>query len=173
MIRICLGYYLLIATITLAGCNSAPDKEKSAGSTHTTGTTAAATDTEFAMPDESVLLELQKILAKGDKVEYMLYDLGISFESPNPGQSRTFPSFMERSPANGVCKSGKYDGGIVFKSQNGDILLEMEINVPQVSKCNRMVYAINGKKYAQSFNQNGLSFFNQVLNLRTNAVQGQ
>ena len=81
---------------------------------------------------------LEPALSQCNKVEYMLYNQGISFESPNEGEVARFYAMLDNSlPDEASCPSN-YDGGIVFKNEEGDIKMEMEFNI--LNGCNRVVY---------------------------------
>ncbi len=113
--------------------------------------------------------DVAPVLQQCVKVEYALFDLGITFESQSNQEVMRFFSYISNTPANASCPKEKYDGGIVFKDANGDIKADMLFNLPAVSNCNRVRMKHDGKNYDVTLDNNGLAFFGQILNLREQA----
>ncbi len=111
--------------------------------------------------------QLAQVLAKANKVEYLLYNLGMTFESPSETEAQRFYGYLLDQEADLTnCKGSNYDGSITFKNDEGDIVFGMEFNLPQLSNCNRVVFDLDGKKYQLPYNEQGINFYNQVLQLR-------
>ena len=154
---------ILCLFILLSACNQSTEtqKEESKSNTTSTGQTASS---NF----ESPLPKVKELLSSCVKVEYLLYDLGISFETESNEEVMRFYSYIMNQPANVTnCKQGKYDGSVVFKDTNGDIKLGMEFNI--LNGCNRVSFPMDGKNYELPINEAGLGFFNQILNMRSKA----
>lgn len=162
------NFYLLVpflAILLLAACNQSSETGKqTADSNNPTQQQATTTNT----PYESVLPLIRQILTRCDKVEYLMYDLGITFETNSTEEVMRFYSYILDQPANTAnCKPGKFDGSIAFKDPNGDIKLGMEFNI--LSGCNRVSVRIDDKTHEMPLNDAGLSFFNQILRMRPKA----
>ncbi len=111
--------------------------------------------------------QLAQVLSKASKVEYLLYNMGMTFESPSETEAKRFYGYLMDVPADLTnCKGGNHDGSITFKNDEGDIVFGMEFNLPQLSNCNRVVFDLDGKKYQIPYNEQGVNFYNQVLQLR-------
>lgn len=152
---------MVVLTIAAAACNS----EKTKNNAETASPAAGA-------KYESPMGKVSEILSGCVKVEYLLYNMGITFESESNEEVMRFYSYILDQPANSTnCKPGKYDGSVVFKDANGDIKLGMEFNI--LNGCARVSIPLNGKKYEQQMNENGLSFFNQVLRMKAKAETEQ
>ncbi len=140
------------------GSDGAANKEANAGANK-----ASTSSSTY----ESPMQKLGQILNECQLIQYQVYDLGISFESPpDPRQGMRFYSqLLDQAADETKCKPGKYDGGIVFYDKDGKMRLEVEFNLPQLS-CNRFVFKLDGKRYALPMNDQGLAFFGQVLKMR-------
>ena len=111
---------------------------------------------------ESRLAAVGSILKDCIKAEYLMNNVGMTFETQSNTEVMRFYSYIEDKPANlSKCKKGKYDGSVVFKDIEGDIKLAMDFNV--LGNCNRIEYQMDGKKYKHPISQAGINFFNQVL----------
>ncbi|OWY25905.1 hypothetical protein C7N43_33205 [Sphingobacteriales bacterium UPWRP_1] len=149
---------LWILTIFAVSCKSGNEKN--------------ASESAATAKYESPMGKVNEILSGCVKVEYLLYNMGITFESESNEEVMRFYSYILDQPANTTnCKPGKYDGSVVFKDANGDIKLGMEFNI--LNGCARVSIPLNGKKYEQQMNENGLSFFNQVLRMKSKAETEQ
>lgn len=121
--------------------------------------------------EPSPLPKLAAIMQECNKVEFQLYDYGISFETLDANQVMSYFQYIENKRANeAVCKAGKYDGAAVFKNKKGDIALAMEINI--VPPCNRAFFTIDNEKYTCQFTPAGLKFFEQIINRRQSVIEG-
>ncbi|MGB0839622.1 MAG: hypothetical protein ACPGXL_05755 [Chitinophagales bacterium] len=144
--------------LSLFACNQTQEA-------NTSTDTNAASAKKVASDFESPLPKLANIIAECTKVEYMLYDYGISFESPTPGDAGRFYSYLLNEAADeSKCRKGQHDGGVVFKDDEGDIKMSMEINI--FKECNRAVFEIQGKRYALPISDRGKAFFQQVMNMQ-------
>ena len=114
--------------------------------------------------------KVSPILQNCTKVEYVLYNHGITFESTSPKEVMSFYSYVENiRPDESQCKPEAYDGGVVFKDAKGDIKQAMELNIfPQ---CNRVQIVVDGKTYFCKLKQGGLAFFQQVINQQQEVVR--
>ncbi|QQS30164.1 MAG: hypothetical protein IPM47_04225 [Sphingobacteriales bacterium] len=152
---------VLCLLMAISACNQKSDPDQKTN-TKTNPSTSAAASWDSPLP------KVQQILANCVKVEYLLYDMGISFETESNEEVMRFFSYIMDQPANVTnCKPGKYDGSVVFKDNNGDIKLGMELNI--LNGCNRVSVPVEGKKYEMPLNENGLGFFNQILRMRSKA----
>ena len=157
---ICFSCFLLF----FAACDTtnSPKKEKA-----TQNTPVNNKPSNYVSP----LDEVKQVLLECVKVEYLLYDYGISFESEGQRSVGQFFAYIVDSPADeSKCPKGQHDGAVVFKNADGDIKLSMEINI--FKGCNRLVFTINDKRHALLLNDQGIGFFNQVLQMRSNPQGG-
>ena len=151
-------FSLLLATTFLGiSCNQGGEKA------------VDTTPKEVAKPAEPVyesrLQAVGNILKDCIKAEYLMNNVGITFETQSNTEVMRFYSYIEDKPADlSQCKKGKYDGSVVFKDIEGDIKLAMDFNI--TPECNRIEYQIEGKKYKHPISQLGLNFFGQVLGQR-------
>jgi len=154
---------VLCLSMMLSACNQSAETNRDSSKTNATSTNQTGT-ASFDSP----LPKVKQLLTSCVKVEYLLYDLGISFETESNEEVMRFFSYIMNQPANVTnCKEGKYDGSVVFKDTNGDIKLGMEFNI--LNGCNRVSIPMDGKKYELPLNEAGLGFFNQILNMRSKA----
>ncbi|MBL7786419.1 MAG: hypothetical protein JNM36_10980 [Chitinophagales bacterium] len=149
--------------------------ETSNNNTATTEPIAAApsaVSADAGKPYEpSPLPKLGAIMQECNKVEFQLYDYGISFETVDANQVMSYFQYIENKRANEApCKAGKYDGAAVFKNKKGDIAIAMEINI--VPPCNRAFFTIDNEKYTCQFTPTGLKFFEQIINRRQSVIEG-
>lgn len=129
------------------------------------GATASKKVEAAAPVYESKLAKVAQIMSQCDKAEYLMYDMGMTFETQSNNEVMRFLSYIKDEPANvSQCKKNKYDGSVVFKDPEGDIKMAMEFNV--LNNCNRVVYEIDGKKISNPLSEYGIQFFNQVLGNR-------
>lgn len=121
-----------------------------------------AKQTKSELAFESGLPKAQLILSQCDKVEFMMNNVGVTFETQGNSEVMRFFSYIMNKPADqSKCKKGTYDGGAVFKNPEGDIKMTMEFNISDT--CNRVVFVLDGKEYAHPLNVAGTAFFKQVL----------
>jgi len=120
---------------------------------------------------KEVIRGLLNILQHCSKVEYMLYKAGLSFESEGKPEVIRFLGYIDAKIADESKCGSDYDGGVVFKDDEGDIKLEMDFNI--TGTCNRVVFKLDGTRHAYMMNKKGADFFKQVLNNMQQKVQGQ
>jgi len=162
--------FSLLSILTI-GCNQKPASKNKADVKSTDYQAPPKKAPEATGDYQSPLPKVAQLIAPCNKIEYMFYDYGISFESPSQNETRRFFSYIIDKPADtGNCKKGKYDGGIVFKDPEGDIKMEMEFNI--LKNCNRVVFNVDGKEYAHPLNEQGVGFFQKVLDMRNNMQNG-
>lgn len=114
-------------------------------------------------PTPSPKIALQKALKDCQKVEYVLYNEGLTFETQGKGDIFRFNSFLEEEPnTNPQCPANNFDGGVVYKDGKGDIILSMDFNY--LNGCMRAVFTLDGIKYNQKLSPQATAFFNQVSN---------
>ena len=159
----CLSFVVpLLLIFSLVACNT--NDKKSSG--------AATTTQSQSGKYESPMQQVSNILSGCVKVEYLMYNMGITFESESNEEVMRFYSYILDQPANETnCKPNKHDGSVVFKDANGDIKLGMEFNI--LNGCAKVSIPLDGKKYEQQMNENGISFFNQVLRMKSKAETEQ
>ncbi len=126
--------------------------------------TKAATSTTSAKIDSSVLLDLAKILSQCQKVEYVLYEYGITFETQSVNEMQRFFNFIQLEIADTKNCPSKYDGGVVFKDIEGDIKMAMELNI--LPECKQVVFNLNNKTYHQVFSDKGIDLFKEIIKMR-------
>lgn len=163
----------LLITIFLlfsVACNQAGQHQAENGTNNTHGSATATSSNPAASHDPRP--DIAPILQQCVKVEYALFDLGITFESQSNQEVMRFFSYVSSTPANASCPKEKYDGGIVFKDNNGDIKADMLFNLPGLSQCNRVRIKQDGKEYDVTLDNNGIAFFDQILKLREQAPAG-
>ena len=154
----------LLCCTVLGACNSDGKTDKKTDTKAKTEKPAAKA--AEASTYESPLPKLAEIVQQCSKVEYLLYNYGMSFESPSPDEpKRVYTYFIDEPAKETNCKKD-YDGSIIFKDAEGDIKLDFEFNIPRASNCNRAVFKIEGKEYRLPMNDTGLRFFDQVMDLR-------
>ncbi|MEZ4887589.1 MAG: hypothetical protein R3E32_22845 [Chitinophagales bacterium] len=117
-----------------------------------------------AKVDSSVFKNLANILSQCQKVEYVLYDYGITFETESTNEMQRFFNFIQLEIANTKNCPTNYDGGVVFKDLEGDIKMAMELNI--VPECKQVVFSIDGKTYHQVFSDKGIELFKEIIRMR-------
>jgi hypothetical protein len=154
----------------LGACHSNqldPNAQKPAnGTTATTPSAATNTATAPTAGTQDSRGEVMAVLNNCTKVEYMVYDAGITFESESNAEVLRFFSYVSSNPPSAGCPVDKYDGNAVFKNAQGEIKMQLQFNLPALSNCNRIMFTVNGTRYDLSLDANGLQFFGQVLNMR-------
>ena len=144
-------------------CTTSTDKKTPTKSQKQTTTTAAAT---YSSP----LPKAAEILQNCEKVEYVLYNFGVTFESPGRGEVARFFSYIMDEPATqAACKANKHDGSVVFKDAEGDIKMGMEFSF--LKGCERVFFDIEGQKYGQKMSEAGVGFFKQIINMQQQKQQ--
>ena len=160
-------FLVLLTTCLQWSCNS--KNNNTDNSSNTASTQQAAPTTPAPSPgagtpnNPNPLVKVTEILKNCTKVEYVLYNYGITFESVSPKEVMSFYSYVENIiPDESQCKPETYDCGVVFKDAKGDIKQAMEINIfPQ---CNRVAIVVDKKTYFCRLKPGGLGFFQQVIN---------
>ncbi len=151
-------YSILLASIFLtlifASCQSESSKSSAESKT-------VATPTRI---DSSVLHAVAKVLSECQKVEYVLYNHGITFETQSVKEMRRFFNYIRLEKANLEKCPTSYDGGVVFKDMEGDIKMAMELNI--VPECKRVVFNINNQTYHQVFDDKGIELFKEIIRMR-------
>ncbi len=156
---------LFLACMTLFACNNnGGQANKEPKKENTAAKKQPAKASNYESPMERLAMELADCV----KVEYLMYNLGMTFESPSETEAKRYYGYLVDQPANETNCKKDYDGSIVFKNANGDIKMGMEFNLPQLSNCNRVMFQLDGKEYRVPYNQAGIQFFDQVLKLRQN-----
>lgn len=117
-----------------------------------------------AKVDSSVLVNLAQVLSQCQKVEYVLYDYGITFETQSANEMHRFFKFIQLEIADTQKCPSKYDGGVVFKDLEGDIKMAMELNI--VPECKQVVFQLDGKTYHQVFSDKGIDLFKEIIKMR-------
>jgi len=117
-----------------------------------------------ARVDSSVFMQLGKVISQCQKVEYILYDYGITFETQSTNEMQRFFNFIQLDIADISQCPSSYNGGVVFKDIEGDIKMEMELNI--VPECKRVVFKLDGKTYHQVFNDKGIELFKEIIRMR-------
>ena len=126
--------------------------------------------TTAAAPYDSPLPKAAAILQNCEKVEYVLYNFGVTFESPGKGEVARFFSYIMDEPATqAACKPNKHDGSVVFKDAEGDIKMGMEFSF--LNGCERVFFEIEGQKYGQKMSEAGVGFFNQIISMQQQKQQ--
>ena len=117
-----------------------------------------------AKVDSSVFMQLGKVISQCQKVEYILYDYGITFETQSTNEMQRFFNFIQLDIADISKCPSSYNGGVVFKDIEGDIKMEMELNI--VPECKRVVFKLDGKTYHQVFSDKGIDLFKEIIRMR-------
>lgn len=152
-------YTILITCFSLVLIFSACQSESSDASTK------AKTPTTPSRIDSSVLHDVAKVLSSCQKVEYVLYNHGITFETQSINEMRRFFGYIKLDKANIEKCPASYDGGVVFKDMEGDIKMAMELNI--LPECQRVVFNINGQTYHQVLDDKGIHLFNEIIRMRS------
>ena len=164
---------LPIVVLLLLGACQSNTPASDASNTATTSTTpppaAATTTTDSRQGDPRAAIA--ELLRTCSKVEYMVYDAGITFESEGSNEVLRFLSYITNNPPGSGCPSEKYDGNAVFKNAKGEIQFQVQFNLPAVSSCNRVMFKFKDQSYLRTLDQNGIGFFGQVLNMRNQVGQ--
>ena len=154
---------LLCSSFLWISCNSSDSK------TNTTQQTKPTTN-EPAANYVSPLPKVAAILQNCEKVEYVLYNFGVTFESPGKGEvARFFNYIMDEPATQAACKPNKHDGSVVFKDAEGDIKMGMEFSF--LNGCERIFFDIDGQKYGQKMNEAGIGFFKQIISMQQKQQQ--
>lgn len=151
--------FILMAIVLMSACHNnqldPADKKPTSG---------AAPSAATAKDDPRA--SVAEILRTCSKVEYMVYDAGITFESEGSNEVLRFLSYITNDIPGSGCPPEKYDGNAVFKNAQGEIKFQVQFNLPAVSNCNRVIFKHNNQTYDRTIDQNGIQFFGQVLNMR-------
>ena len=107
---------------------------------------------------------LQELLPKCEKVEYVFYKEGMSFSTETSGQQATLSYYNFISDEEVAKHNCKYDGGAVFRSPDGDIVLTVDF-VLFDTKCKSFVVTANNKTYYQKIDDTGYKYLLQFANL--------
>jgi hypothetical protein len=155
---------LILVIITLQWSCKNPNTDTASTQTAEPTSAAVTPSAGAGTPNNpNPLDKVGAVLQNCTKVEYMLYNFGISFESSSSQEVMSFYNYIENiRPDESQCKPETYDCGVVFKDAKGDIKQAMEVNIyPQ---CNRVQIVVDGKTYFCKLKQGGLAFFQQVIN---------
>ncbi|MGB1205966.1 MAG: hypothetical protein ACPG5B_09980 [Chitinophagales bacterium] len=143
-------------------CNTTEKEENKTKQSQQTTTTSAS----YTSP----LPKVVEILQNCEKVEYVLYNFGVTFESPGKGEVARFFSYIMDEPATqAACKNNKHDGSVVFKDAEGDIKMGMEFSF--INGCERVYFEIEGQKYGQKMSEAGVGFFKQIISMQQQKQQ--
>ena len=148
-------FCFLFCVLVLLACQSGTTTKDSAA------TKMVSTPSKI---DSSVLQNVANVLSKCQKVEYVLYDYGVTFETQSTNEMQRFFSFIQLDIADTQKCPSKYDGGVVFKDIEGDIKMAMELNISE--DCKRVVFEIGGKTYHQVFSDKGIELFEEIIRMR-------
>lgn len=169
---------LSLSSLLFTACQQETSTNKEAATTQTESKTKTTASTPNKIDPESipegtkeVIRGLLNILQHCSKVEYMLYKAGLSFESEGKPEVIRFLGYIDAKIADESKCGSDYDGGVVFKDDEGDIKLEMDFNI--TGTCNRVVFKLDETRHAYMMNKKGADFFKQVLNNMQQKVQGQ
>ena len=136
----------------------------------TTDTKKEKQTTKAVAAYDSPLPKAVAILQNCEKVEYVLYNFGVTFESPGRGEVARFFNYIMNEPATqAACKPNKHDGSVVFKDAEGDIKMGMEFSF--LNGCERVFFDIEGQKYGQKMNEAGVGFFKQIISMQQQKQQ--
>jgi hypothetical protein len=150
------------SSIFWISCNNSENKKSDTKKDKSTTTAVATYD--------SPLPKVAAILQNCEKVEYVLYNFGVTFESPGKGEVGRFFSYIMDEPATqAACKPNKHDGSVVFKDAEGDIKMGMEFSF--LNGCERVFFDIEGQKYGQKMSEAGLGFFKQIISMQQKQQQ--
>lgn len=163
----------LLLTSLLWACQSShtPPPNNNTTETAAAANTPPPTDPNAGKPNlPDPLPALANQLNKCTKVEYVLYNAGITFESINPKEVGTFASFIENiQPNQQQCTPDAYDAGVSFKNSAGDIVQTMEVGI--YAQCNRVFFEIDKQKYMCRMKPEGINFFQSVINQQQKMMQ--
>ena len=71
---------------------------------------------------QSKLAQVAQIMSQCDKAEYLMYNMGMTFETQSNKEVMRFLSYIKDEAADlSKCPKNKYDGSVVFKDPEGDI----------------------------------------------------
>lgn len=147
----------------LLACNSGNNTNGDNNSTAINNKTEQANQNSTTY--QTPLPALAEVLQSCEKIEYVLYDFGITFESQSNNEVLRFFNYILDKPADETnCTKNKHDGSVVFKNTNGDIVLGMEFNV--IKNCKRVVFTLDNKTYSQQMSEEGVAFFAQIVQMR-------
>jgi len=107
---------------------------------------------------------LQELLPLCEKVEYVFYKQGMSFSTETQGQQATLSYYNFVSDVEAPKHNCKYDGGAVFRSPEGDIVLTIDF-VLRDPKCKSFVVTAKNKTYHQKMEDVGYKYLMQFADL--------
>ena len=153
---------LLIVLFSLCACQSDSTKKTT---TESKTTAAAAKPAKSNSINPDIKRVLQELLPLCEKVEYVFYKEGLSFSTETSGQQATLSYYNFISDVEAPKHNCKYDGGAVFRSPEGDIILTADF-VLFDEKCKSFVVTANNKVYYQKINDDGYKYLMQFANLK-------
>ncbi len=163
--------FCLIALACLGACQNNPNADKLATTANPSSNAAANNNSASAHPSDDPRGAISELLRACTKVEYIVYDAGITFESEGSNEVLRFLSYVTNTASGSGCPPDKYDGNAVFKNAQGEIKFQVQFNLPAVSNCNRVTFSHNNQTYHRTIDPNGIGFFGQVLNMRNQVGQ--
>lgn len=163
-------FFILLLFVTFLGACSSNQSDQNASKPNNGTGTAAPTSSNntqaTAAASEDPRPAIIEVLQGCTKVEYMVYDAGITFESESTNEVLRFFSYISNNVPGTGCPPDKFDGNVVFKNAQGEIKVQLQFNLPALSNCNRVTFKHKDKVYERTLDPNGLQFFGQVLNMR-------
>ncbi len=129
-----------------------------------------ATKTASAGVNNEIKPLLQRLLPQVEKVEYVFYKQGMSFSTETSGQQAVLSYYNFVSDQAVAKHSCKYDGGAVFRSPEGDIVLTADFVIVD-QKCKSFVVTAEGKTYYQQMDDSGLKYLMNFYNIDMNSGQ--
>lgn len=117
---------------------------------------------------ENPLPALQEVLKGTIKVEYLITEAGITFETEGNKEVYRFFSYITNEDADEETCPELFDGNVVFKNIEGDIVQPVDFNFTNI--CNRAVFHLDGVRYAKKLSKESVPFFKQFLKMRQQVI---
>lgn len=115
---------------------------------------------------------LQRLLPTVKKIEYVFYKQGMSFSTETSGDQAILSYYNFVSDREMAKHNCKFDGGAVFRSQDGDIVMTADFVLVD-GKCRSFVVTAEGKSYTQEMEDSGYKYLMNFFNIDMNSGQMQ
>jgi len=155
---------LFVAAICFCSCQNESGSKTANKETKTAEKSKNAPAQAAGKVNTEIKAVLQELLPLCEKVEYVFYKQGMSFSTETQGQQATLSYFNFVSDIEVPKHNCKYDGGAVFRSPDGDIVLTADfvLNDP---KCKSFVITAKNKTYYQKMEDVGYQYIMQFYNI--------
>ncbi len=121
--------------------------------------------------NQEIKTVLKELLPQCEKVEYVFYKKGMSFSTETAGANSVLPFYNFISDTEVTPHQCKFDGGAVFRSPDGDIVMTGDF-VLNDQNCRSFKVTAKGKTYYQAMDETGFQYLMRFYNIDMGKGQG-